>query len=742
MSFLELVQKTPVEIPLLQRDYAQGRMTPKVISVRENLVNSMFRTLRREVSFLELDFIYGPITHGKFIPIDGQQRLTTLFLLFWYISRREEVDCPALNNFSYKVRTTTQEFLTALLDGEKAGMLNLEGENPKVEILDAPWYYSVWDNDPSIQGMLNMLDCIHIHYGNPKVRLWKFLDQITFHVLDMEGFGLSDDLYMKMNSRGVPLTEFENFKAWLEQEITSKRVDVKPGWETSLDREWTDLFWMCRTQESIDAPFLRYFKTVLGNVFASKINHVKEKSRIEKLQRLLNEDAYIPVGAYGDDYGITERDFLKPAFLFLDQMCKIKADVSLKAEYEAMSEKAPFFLRESVDLFDLLFIREKGLSYGEKILFHGLFLKLSSDTPTTELLNWMRVVRNLTLNTDFNTIEDFVDAVKGLTALFENSEKNHGVLESLRSGYTPKGFRKTQVDEEKRKAELLLMENDKEWFDRIHHSENLALLRGQVGFLLDFSNESPESFSRLTRAFEAMFCNEAGELAHDDGNRLQCALFVMEGEGESEYRLHRSTEDWRAYFRDKNSALSLLLQATLKKIDKGENDRRKLLEEVIEEHCPEKGWRRVVALHPELLQHCKRIRLNQNSGGKVYLLHSTNYKGRYSELLTLFFHWKVLSKASEFPIIFIHTGRGGHRHAGVKDDDHHLSLMDWGSDGRYALKTSAVMNSEGWVPLEQGGEHVLLLDREVISKDSLLEKTEQLAEVFRATWEKIKKTLQ
>ena len=42
---------------------------------------------------------------------------------------------------------------------------------------------------------------------------------VTFHMIPLEDLGLTDDLYIKMNSRGKPLTEFENFKAHFEKTI-------------------------------------------------------------------------------------------------------------------------------------------------------------------------------------------------------------------------------------------------------------------------------------------------------------------------------------------------------------------------------------------------------------------------------------------------------------------------------------------------------------------------------------------
>ena len=44
---------------------------------------------------------------------------------------------------------------------------------------------------------------------------------ISFHLLPIEQMGLSEDLYIKMNSRGKPLTPFENFKARFEQDISA-----------------------------------------------------------------------------------------------------------------------------------------------------------------------------------------------------------------------------------------------------------------------------------------------------------------------------------------------------------------------------------------------------------------------------------------------------------------------------------------------------------------------------------------
>lgn len=76
-----------IEIPIIQRDYAQGRQTDDVNRIRERFLTSLYDALTLDKQ-IKLDFVYGDINeNGVLIPLDGQQRLTTLFLLHWYIAR-------------------------------------------------------------------------------------------------------------------------------------------------------------------------------------------------------------------------------------------------------------------------------------------------------------------------------------------------------------------------------------------------------------------------------------------------------------------------------------------------------------------------------------------------------------------------------------------------------------------------------------------------------------------------------
>ena len=76
-----------IEIPIIQRDYAQGRSDKRSKEIRETFLKTLIRAIEEKVP-LELDFVYGKRDKNKVFLLDGQQRITTLYLLHWYIAQR------------------------------------------------------------------------------------------------------------------------------------------------------------------------------------------------------------------------------------------------------------------------------------------------------------------------------------------------------------------------------------------------------------------------------------------------------------------------------------------------------------------------------------------------------------------------------------------------------------------------------------------------------------------------------
>ena len=161
-------------IPKIQRAYAQGRRDENY--VRDNLLSEIFRALYSGAE-IDLDFIYGAIhkqddnDRYTFEVIDGQQRLTTLFLLYWYIGNRElehgtddyKKMTNNLSKFVYETRATSTDFCQYLASFSSYGSLKEDGsiDAPSTIIKDAKWYFRSFDKDSTIEGMLRMLDDIY-----------------------------------------------------------------------------------------------------------------------------------------------------------------------------------------------------------------------------------------------------------------------------------------------------------------------------------------------------------------------------------------------------------------------------------------------------------------------------------------------------------------------------------------------------------------------------------------------------
>ena len=150
----EVIHK--ILIPKLQRDYAQGR--DGMESLRKRFLSSIFAVIdKSSTDTLTLDFVFGQKEEKNqvtFYPVDGQQRLTTLFLLHVYIGKRAEEDTEFLKKFSYETRDSSRNFCRKLHDipcGKYNGI--------KEYITKQWWYTGMWKDDPTIKAMKELQNC-------------------------------------------------------------------------------------------------------------------------------------------------------------------------------------------------------------------------------------------------------------------------------------------------------------------------------------------------------------------------------------------------------------------------------------------------------------------------------------------------------------------------------------------------------------------------------------------------------
>ena len=86
-----LEEESVIMIPKVQRDYAYGRDEDKVREILDGMLTTMLDAVANDTDEI-FDFVYGGTfikrnnESSGLIPLDGQQRLTTLFLLHLYAS--------------------------------------------------------------------------------------------------------------------------------------------------------------------------------------------------------------------------------------------------------------------------------------------------------------------------------------------------------------------------------------------------------------------------------------------------------------------------------------------------------------------------------------------------------------------------------------------------------------------------------------------------------------------------------
>jgi len=260
------VEVKSIVIPLIQRDFAQGRLDPRVSDIRSTFLEALHHALT-DGKPIGLDFVYGEVNDGTFEPLDGQQRLTTLFLLHWYLAFRggRLGDPQPWTKFTYATRPSARLFCERIVENPPPA--DLSGA-PSLWVKDQHWYLHAWRSDPTIEAMLVMIDAIAIRFDNDDLdATWERLTDeaepaVWFQLLPIAEMGSAEDLYIKMNSRGKPLTEFETFKARLGQTIAHTGHANEFGHK--IDGVWADLLWEYRGDNNIvDDEFMKYFDFVL-----------------------------------------------------------------------------------------------------------------------------------------------------------------------------------------------------------------------------------------------------------------------------------------------------------------------------------------------------------------------------------------------------------------------------------------------------------------------------------------------
>lgn len=294
----------------------------------KELVESFTAYRKRLTCSANIGFIYAYSDEefaGRYFLIDGQQRITSVFLILLTLAHRnggltERFRNTYLNEgalkLDYKVREASHDFLFKLVP------YLLDTTDEKID--EQVWRYSSSDSDATINNLFENFSWLQGYFSGPdfqaalskykttETAFFDFLEEYTdFYYFDTNISEQGEDLYIYMNARGEQVQSNENVKADLLSDLTMPQAKDEYGrkWES-----WQDFFWQHRARgtsrsrnPNADAGFNEFLACISGLTNLVSVNpspfystqDYEASGGIKTGQILLNLDLAI-IGQYVD----------------------------------------------------------------------------------------------------------------------------------------------------------------------------------------------------------------------------------------------------------------------------------------------------------------------------------------------------------------------------------------------------------------------------------------------------------
>lgn len=211
---------------------------------------------------------------GRYFLIDGQQRITSAFLILLTLAHRNQGITERFRNtyfeeetlkFDYKVRDTSHDFLFKLVP------YLLGTQDEKVD--EQMWMYSA--SDATVQNLFKNFRALQRFFSSLSFQqtllernvteedLYGYLEEYTeFYYFDTNISEQGEDLYIYMNARGEQVQSNENVKADLLSRL--RTLEEKNEYGTKWE-DWQDFFWQHKgANKNADAGFNEFLACIAG----------------------------------------------------------------------------------------------------------------------------------------------------------------------------------------------------------------------------------------------------------------------------------------------------------------------------------------------------------------------------------------------------------------------------------------------------------------------------------------------
>lgn len=589
-----ILNKKRIEIPIIQRDYAQGRIGKE--HLRERFLGKMFDVLCGKGGTMTLDFVYGTIENDALYPLDGQQRLTTLWLLHWYIALKSDnlsANKDIFNCFTYETRISSREFCNHLCTIDSNNYKNFKDKNKEKGIVEyirnQTWFYQRYAQDPTVQGMLRTLggtkiedstgndikDGLEEIFGKDTdfQKCWSLLTSeecpIVFVYKEMkdENLPLSDDLYVKMNARGKQLTDFENFKADLldfapDPDNPHKKL-LGQDIASLMDNAWTDVFWNVAKAAEVYQVDAIYFKFIRDYLFAKFIAD-SSLSASELQDNRFYQDVYKGNNSNNEYTGFN----LYKEVIKADVIKDLKQFFSLWQLSRLTDEKLRPLWKVDKDYFYLIphYLKLKdGITVSEttqigRVVSYAVcrYFEINEEFDEKHFKDWLYFVWNVAENSNIATEDAMIGAIRLMKEL---SAKSGDILTFLAS-YSPisSKFAERQILEERFKARLMLGENSAVWRKKIREAESNIFLKGNISCLLRKDSEEyvadfpmfVQKFNNICKYFDSDGVKDEYQVSLTKALIACCHSFDQLGYEGKCFVFDTSADNWRQHLLNKS----------------------------------------------------------------------------------------------------------------------------------------------------------------------------------------------
>ena len=510
-------------IPDYQRDYAQGRTNDlKIEDTRKNFVKDIIAAANNNRA-THIGLVFGSNNNGPggFVAVDGQQRLTTCFLFHLYISKRlgDEANpelSKRLHNFGWYGRIYASEFTDFLFDINFCE--DLANINKLSQVLKlSREFFPIWENDPTVNNILVMLDEIHSRLKNLNGSTLKEIEnnlisdlcKLNFDYMKLEN-GTDEFQYQKMNSRGRDLTTYELFK----QKFMSE-YPVPDAIKEKMDNDWLIFFDKIATDYSSESDifFQNYINETalwMGVKYTSDSYGYISQIEESKIKDNRTDVAFVSFNAYKE---------------FCEHIPDIENIFDWLVENYASLDcilKSFWYSGERTQLVDIFTNADYQVRTVNYAICH--YAEKTGYKPLDEInfKLWWRPIHNLIYNTEIGN-RNFYNIIKSLEQI-----SPYRIYEYLRDERIA-AFSEYQREEERRKAIMCLY--SPEMTDLFCIQEKRKRFQGQIGLLLpDDDIILPEKWKTIVEAYEYIVGEQYIRRESSDFDFITAMLTFVENE--------------------------------------------------------------------------------------------------------------------------------------------------------------------------------------------------------------------